>query len=144
MKIRKADVKDARKIYLMQKKTKEMITSDASEYDFFTAKEIEDWIRNPKDKFVLVAENDSKISGFLLARMVTRYWCVIEAIVVEKKFRKTGIGTKLLEELYKRLKNYDVQIIQAFVRADIKEPQNFWKDRGFKERKKFIWFDKRL
>lgn len=128
----------------MQKKTEEIIASaDVSEYDFFNTKEIKDWIRKPKDKFVLVAEENSKIIGFLLARMVTKYWCVIEAIVVEKKFRRTGIGTRLLEELYKRLKKYDVQIIQAFVRADLKEPQNFWRCRGFKARKKFIWFDKR-
>ncbi|MBU0476792.1 GNAT family N-acetyltransferase [Patescibacteria group bacterium] len=142
--IRKARVGDARKIYLIQRKTKEFITSDGSKYDFFDQDEIEDWIRKRKDHLAFIAEKNSKIAGFLFARMATQYWCLIEAISIEEKFQKKGIGKKLLEKLYKELKKHDVYIIQAFVRSDMKHPQNFWKKQGFKPRKTFIWFDKRL
>lgn len=141
--IRKAKVGDAREIYLIQRKTKEFITSDGSKYDFFDQDEIKDWIRK-KDYIALVAENNSKVAGFLLARMATRYWCLIEAISIEEKFKRRGIGKSLLKELYKELKKYDAYIVQAFVRSDMKQPQNFWKKQGFKPRKTFTWFDKRL
>ncbi len=142
--IRKAKVGDARKIYLIQRKTKEFITSDGSKYNFFDQDEIEDWIKKRKDYFALVAEINSKVAGFLLARMATRYWCLIEAISVEEKFQKKGIGKKLLEKLYKELEKYDVYTMRAFVRSDMKQPQNFWKKQDFKPRKTFTWFDKRL
>jgi len=144
IKIRKAKLKDTKRIFLIQKKTKEFMTSDGSKYDFFDHDEIEDWIRKRKDQIALVAEIDSQVVGFLLARLVTRYWCLIEAVSVEGKFRKNGIGKKLLEELYKILKKEDIYIYQAFVRSDLKAPQNFWKKQGFKPRKTFTWFDKRL
>lgn len=144
IKIRKARVGDARGIYLIQRKTKEFITSDGSKYDFFDKDEIEDWIRKRKDYFAFVAESNSKVAGFLFARMATRYWCLIEAISIEEKFQKKGIGKKLLEKLYKELEKYDIYMIQAFVRSDMKQPQIFWKKQGFKPRKTFTWFDKRL
>lgn len=141
--IRKAKVGDAREIHLIQRKTKEFVISDGSKYDFFDQDEIKDWIRK-KDYIALVAENNSKVVGFLLARMATRYWCLIEAISIEEKFKRRGIGKSLLKELYKELKKYDVYIVQAFVRSDMKQPQIFWKKQGFKPRKTFTWFDKRL
>ena len=129
---------------MIQKKTKEFMTSDGSKYDFFDQDEIEDWARKRKGQIALVAEIDSQVVGFLLARLATRYWCLIEAVSVEDKFRKKGIGKKLLEELYKILKKEDIYIYQAFVRSDMKQPQIFWRKQGFKARKTFTWFDKRL
>ncbi len=143
MKIKRAKIEDARKIYLIQKRTKEFITSDGSKYDFFDQDEIRGWIME-KNHIALVAEVDSKVIGFLLARMATKYWCLIEEISIEEKFRRKGIGKKLLEELYKILKNRDIYMFQAFVRSDMKQPQIFWKKQGFKPKKKFTWFDKRI
>jgi ribosomal protein S18 acetylase RimI-like enzyme len=48
----------------------------------------------------------------------------------------------LLDNLYRILKDKNMDYIQALVEVNQKQTREFWKRRGFKEENKFVWIEK--
>ena len=134
--IRKANEKDAEFILGLAKKTPELSVSKTEMWNP-TKKEIIEWIKDEKNIF-LVKEN----KGFLLAKLNSSEWCMIDALAIKLEYRSQGIATELLEELYSILKEKNIEYISGLVQESCMNARAFWNKKGYKEGKKLIWFEK--
>lgn len=88
------------------------------------------------ERLVLTAEEfDSKCSaifGFLVARRIAPDW-ELENIVVAPHFRGKGIGTRLLEALFRRASQTNSESVFLEVRASNKTARSLYERLGFIE-----------
>ncbi len=145
MKIREAQKKDIHDIYLLGKKVHELDFS--KKFPFHEKSELKEFIKFRKENIFLVADEKREIVGFIFAKILSHHaggWCMLDNIAVGREHRKKGVGTKLLIELYKQLKKRNVRYIQVLEEEHHKKTKKFWRSKGFKETKHFIWAEKTL
>jgi ribosomal protein S18 acetylase RimI-like enzyme len=140
--IRKARISDVNKIYSLGMKTKELRFS--KKFGFHGKDEIKEYSKNKNGNILLVALYKNKFAGFLFAKIVDKDWCILDNIAIDKKYRQHGIGSELIEYLSKMLKNKGMDYVQCLVDSKNKKLRNFWKGKGFKEEKVFVWVDKEV
>lgn len=143
--VRKAKLSDVDGIYNLRLKTEELEFS--SEFPFHEKSELREFILNPKENILLVALINKKVVGFIYSKILSRRgdgWCMLDNIAVLKKYRDHGIGTRLLEETCKELKKRKVYCVQLLEELHHKKTRKFWKNRGFKEKKIFVWAEEMI
>ena len=138
--IRRGKLKDISQIYNLGKKTKELEFSE--KMNFHDKIELKEFVTEKRDNILLVCLTHKKIVGFLYAKIVSKEWCILDNLVIEENYRNNGIGSLLLEDLYQILKKKKLNYIQILEEIHHKKTREFWKKKGFKEEKKFIWADK--
>lgn len=145
LEIRRAQPKDVNNIFNIGSKLEGSLKASRIQGEHFHEKaEFLEYIKKPKKNILLVAETDNKIVGFVCAEIIDKEWCVLDNIAVDKKYQRRGIGTRLLDELYSILRKKKNYYVQLLAEKRHKQAQKFWKSKGFKEGKTFIWFDKYL
>jgi ribosomal protein S18 acetylase RimI-like enzyme len=94
---------------------------------------------NGKNKYSLVAEEDSKIIGFILFEVRKRedYWKIkkagyIELVYISKISRRRGVGRLLMNEATKILKKRKIQYLQLTIQSKNKLAKRVWQHYGFK------------
>ncbi len=81
---------------------------------------------------VLLAEEAGNISGFVCAKAVAGNW-EIENMVVAKKGRWRGIGSGLLDELLRRVRNQAGAAVWLEVRESNQPARRLYEKHGFRE-----------
>jgi GNAT superfamily N-acetyltransferase len=66
---------------------------------------------NDPDRIKLLAINDSKLIGFLVAKKIKRYQIEIESIGIDKRWQRNTIGTQLMKRFIDTYCNQKVKII---------------------------------
>lgn len=143
VKISKAKYFEAVEIYRLGKRIHELDFS--RNYPFHELSEIKELITHPKENIFFKAKVNGELAGFIYARILSHHaggWCMLDNIGVEPKYRRHGIGEKLLKMLYKELKKRKVWYVQILEEAHHKKTRAFWKKMGYKETKMFIWAEK--
>jgi len=108
MKIRKAKLNEIRKIKKLVDETKEMdVVKETFSEDYFK--------RILKQGILLVAEDENEIVGVVFGKYhVKEEWADLLGLVVEKKFRKKGIGTELVKEFEKIIRAKEIKTIDLY------------------------------
>lgn len=96
-------------------------------------------ILQDESKKVLVAEENDSILGYIFCETVeqppvyleTRLGSINE-ISVDEKYRRHGVGSQLVDECIKWLKENGVKRINIVIALDNPISQGFWKKIGFK------------
>lgn len=99
-----------------------------------------------KDGFVVVAENDGKIVGYLCGGIKTRpfdyrkikKYASLENTVVDKKFRNHGIGKKMAGEFLKWCQEKKADCVSVDVKAKNEKAKRFYRKLGFKDYNLFL------
>jgi ribosomal-protein-alanine N-acetyltransferase len=81
---------------------------------------------------VLLAEEAGNISGFVCAKAVAGDW-EIENMVVAKQGRRRGIGSGLLDELLRRVRNQAGAAVWLEVRESNQPARRLYEKHGFRE-----------
>jgi ribosomal-protein-alanine N-acetyltransferase len=81
---------------------------------------------------VLVAEDGGNISGFVCAKAVAGDW-EIENMVVAKQGRRRGIGSGLLDELLRRVRNQAGAAVWLEVRESNQPARRLYEKHSFRE-----------
>jgi ribosomal protein S18 acetylase RimI-like enzyme len=135
--VRKANEKDIDFIINLAKKSPEL---NASKNEILPSKnELLEWLND--NKVIFLVEEDK---GFLLAKLNSSEWCMIDALSIAPNFRNQGIATKLLDQLYLILKEKDINYISGLVLENSDLSRTFWKKKDFVEGKNLVWFEKDL
>ncbi|TKB06871.1 GNAT family N-acetyltransferase [Desulforhopalus sp. IMCC35007] len=93
--------------------------------------------RNNQNHIALVAKENGKLLGTLMAYICEMYFgqcksfMVIEDFIVEKDIRGSGIGTNLMEAAEKKAKELNCSYIMLITDTDREESQNFYKKLGY-------------
>jgi ribosomal protein S18 acetylase RimI-like enzyme len=140
VKIRHAKKGDINTIYSMGVRNKELTFSKRER--FHTKDELLEWLKKRKENIFLAALIENGVAGFLYAKVIGRHWCMLDILVVDNKYREHGIGSSLLTKLYDMLREQKIDYVQVLEDAHSKKTRKFWKSKGYKEEKLFVWADK--
>ena len=131
---------DIETIYQMGSESRAFTVSDMS--TFWSKESLYQWIINNKQDVLLVAEDGSKIMGFIMTQVHGPTGkATIENIYVDKLFRGRGIGLKLLKECLKCLKEKRVAYVCAMVKTENEPTLKFFESLGFKKGYNFAWME---
>ena len=141
--IRKAKLKDVEAISVFVVK---LFKAHAAWDRFFTpSKDVDKVYREfikrciySKNRYLLVAEENDKVVGFVLGELAgrpptskVRKIGFISDVYVEESFRRRGIGKQLLSELCKWFKSKNLQYIELAVHVKNTVGQKAWEKCGF-------------
>ena len=99
--------------------------------DAWTAKSIEDTY-NQSQAFIVVAELDDKPAGYCMVYFVLDEG-EIARIAVDDRFRRQGVGRKILEQVEIICKEKGITRLMLDVRESNKSAQDFYTSMGFEE-----------
>jgi len=143
--VRHAKLSDINSIYALGSKFDDSLkASRRRNMHFHEKKEFKEFIKSPKCNILLVACIKKKVVGFLYAKILSYDWCLLDDVAVEANYQHEGIGSELLKEFYKILKQRKIDYVQILEEIHHKQTRKFWKDKGFKEEKTFVWADRML
>lgn len=137
--IRKATIKDIPRLL-------ELFNSDASltGNDNLKYKEnyIKDYVTNPLNR-VFVYVEDNKIVGIQLVEFwkIAKY-CYLNVLVVDKKYRGKGIGTKLIKHVEKEAKKQGIKLFFFYSEKGDKEMHKLAKKLKYERGKDYYFFSK--
>jgi len=141
VKIRDAQSRDVDALYKMGIVEEGFAVSSQSR--FYTENYLKDWIENPDNDVLLVAEMQNEIVGFLFCRVNRNDWAMLENIAVSTSVRRQGICTALLTECLKRLHAGGINYIAGIVREDNSNIK-FFVNQGFSLGNRFVWIEKHI
>lgn len=140
--IRKLKEEDVEQVYKLGILKNEFTTDNGS---FWTKEQLSNWCKN-KDDVTLVAEQNNEIIGFsLYANHIPTKKVTWENIYVKNNYRNIGVGSALIEEGLKNVKDKGGKYIMCCVNSDnqnkfVKYLEKF----GFKKYGDVSWVDMSL
>ena len=138
--IRKATINDAKRL-------NELLTlfiRDEKKYDNNINTECKinsyyEYIIDKENNYLLVAESSNKIIGYLYGKIMDDGNTVIDkvakidALYIDENYRHQGIGSSLINEFKKIVKEENVKYIEVNACNDNKEAITTYKNNGFNE-----------
>ena len=141
VKIRRAKPEDLHAIYDMGRDEEGFAVSSFTK--FYGENYLRNWIKEPRDDILLVADSDGEISGFVLCRVIRGSTAILDNIGVKYSKRNRGIGGLLLEECMRLLKRAGIGYVAAIVRSGHRS-LGFFKSHGFRTGNEFTWIERDL
>lgn len=87
------------------------------------------------DSYAMIAQQENKIIGFAMGRFETFYdltaYNLVE-IIVASEYQNGGVGTDMMEELERRVKNMGAAMIQLYSVNDMQH-EHFYGKMGYKD-----------
>jgi len=143
MKIRKGKMSDAKELLRILKETKELNGTEKEKA--YTLKFVKGAITKPDRDLVLIAEENSKMAGFLMAELwKNKGYSFLVEIFVKPEFRKVGIASKLFEEYEKYCRKNNMTFINAMVLVSNKKMQKWCKKHKITKGDKVYFYEKEL
>lgn len=137
--IRKANINDTKRLNeLLTLLIKDEKKYDSNINEKFKVKSFYEYIIDKKDNYLLVAESSNNIIGYLYGTIINDGDTVInkvakiDALFIEEKYRHLGIGTSLINEFKKQVKD-KVKYLEVNTFKNNKEAISTYKNNGFKE-----------
>lgn len=139
MKIRKAVKKDIPRILRLFNSELFLTGNDELRYN---KNHIEEYVTNPVGRF-FVYEVDGKIVGAILVELRKKAkYIYLDDIIVDRKYRKQGIGSKLMDYIENLAKKEKIKLLFGFTEISNKPIHKLLKKRGYERGKKFYFFSK--
>lgn len=141
MKIRKATLKDAGEILTILNKAPELqIAEKVETYD-------KDWIKgvlmHPNENLVIIAEDETKIMGLLIAHYLRSVkQSILNDLYIHKDHRRKGIASQLIREYEKILKKQRIRIQTALILPRNIEMQKFIEKNQYRRGHLFYFYEK--
>jgi ribosomal protein S18 acetylase RimI-like enzyme len=106
------------------------------------------WVRatlgGKKEDLVLIAEENGKIAGFLMAEMWgKKNHSFLDDLFVRAEYRKKKIATKLMDEYERICKKEKLKNIMLLTLTTNRRMQKFIEKRGYKKGNKFYIYEKK-
>ena len=140
--IRNAQLKDTETILDLLKKTPEL--QGYGEMDAVYSEDyVVDSIKDKKINLVLVAEENTKIVGLLMAEIweKKKYSYFVDFVVLPD-YRSKGIGTKLYESYEEYCKKKGLKTIIGLVQISNNKMQQFCEKKGYKKGHELYFYEK--
>ena len=143
MKIREAKKSDIQPIINIGNYAKEFEVSDGV-VNFWPEKILSQIIESKND-FIIVAEKDKNILGFIIVNLNVNFSkAIIENIFVKENFRGNNVGRLLLDHTLNKLSKKKCSYVCALVNSESKSSINWYIKNEFSKGIKCVWLDKIL
>lgn len=143
MKIRKVTKKDIKALTILFNESKFLRPLDRREEEKYNEEEVRDYIKKRNLDYFIVCEKDKQIVGALLAEFWSAY-VYLHILIVDKKFRKGGVGEILLDTFHKEVKKRKIELIEVLIEEDNSLMKKIMKKRGYRSAKLFRYFVKMI
>jgi len=141
MKIRTANKKDIKEIVKLINSAEELRETKKSKHDI---KYISSHINNPMHQ-IYICEENNKIIGVLTAEVwKDKKYGFVSNIIMNKKFRKKGIGSLLFNKFEKYCKAKKFRKITFLTKISNKKMQKWSEKKGYKKGDSFYFYKKDL
>ena len=107
----------------------EIERSSFNHYDAYSLADFERWYHYNPD-LCIVAEVNGRIAGYVISRILPGIGD-LASLAINPAYRRRGIGTALLDEIERRVKEYGVNEINLEVRKTNLTGLAFWQNMGF-------------
>jgi ribosomal protein S18 acetylase RimI-like enzyme len=144
MKIRTAKLSDSKEILNLLVTTPEL--QGFGELDSFYSEDfVIDCIEDKKRNLVLLAEENKKIVGLLIAEIwLKKKYSFFVSLVVLQGYRDNGIGTMLYTKYEEYCKQNELKTIIGLVRKSNELMQQFCEKKGFEMGNELYYYEKTL
>ena len=143
MKIRQMTIDDIGAIRAMANASPELAVNDEKQA-FWGTERLTSWITQGDD-VMLVAEHDGLVVGFQITNIHTASKIgYLSDIVVDQKYRGTGIGSKLLDETVRHMKQKGITYVYALTQQNNIKIHSMLEKHGFTRGERMIWYDLKL
>ena len=138
MKIRKAEKRDFGQYLILRKQsTKEYskLFNEKINISDISIKNEFDEFSSSKKRFLLIAEKDNEVKGYLVGSLIlSDYQKIgyIDDVFILKRFRKKGAGKKLIERFLKILERNKIKKCRLGVSTKNNKAIDIYKKMGFK------------
>ena len=136
-----AKEKDAEAVWELGHASWELHPSKDSQWH--TPDELKRWFNNPGRDILLVAKNKEKTVGLSLTSVFVD-WAMLHDLYVDTKYRRLGIGKKLISKTVKKLRQKRIAYLGLVVNEKNEEGLEFYQANGFNKGYKFFWMYQRL
>ncbi len=102
------------------------------------------WIEAGDRDVLLVHEEKGKIACFITAMAFPSGTALISGTAVAQGMRGKGAGRMLYEKCMEELEKRGTGFVYCWVNAGEKKSREYWRKKGFKEGKKFIFSWKQI
>lgn len=139
-KIRKAEMSDTPRMLELFNSDPNLVGGDFN----YQAKHMPEFITNPVNKTFVY-----EVDGVVVGVIQTQFWkeseyVYLNDIVVDKDYQRKGIGLALQGYVEDLAKKEGCEYIYLFSEINNKKAHELLKKGGFKEDKKFIFFNKKV
>ena len=143
LKFRIGKVSDSKILLRMLNSSLELQTNE--EGNTYTIDWINDTLKDKKRNLFLIAEEDNKIAGFLIAEIwVNKRYSFINDTYIIPEYRRKGIASDLMKEYEIRCKRLKIKTIIGLVLTTNKKMHKFKEKLGYKRGNSFYLYEKRL
>ena len=141
MKIRKATEKDALRILELLNSDPNLVGDEDIKFSPYHVKE---YLSSPITR-VYIVEKDKKVIGLVISEFwKTAKYAYINQVVVDKDYRRRGIGKALMKFIENLAKKEKMNIIFCFSEVDNKKTHKLFGKLNYKKGKRFFFFSKSL
>lgn len=114
-----------------------------SDREFWSEEELKNWILSEYDVLLVVENEEDEMIGFLTSSFHKPTGKVIgENLWVHKNYRKMGIGSMLLDEHLRLVKEKGATFVSSYVKEDAVLSMKLHDKKGFNQGDKSYWFYK--
>jgi ribosomal protein S18 acetylase RimI-like enzyme len=141
--VRNATVDDVEPLHRLGEEVSEFSVNDRTVT--FWPKEILFNALRSKDVVILVAEEEGKVVGFIIANYNEGLRkAIIENVFVAPGNRNAGIGKELLAQLLQVLVERKCEYVSTLIPTDAQSAAELYEDNGFTKGETFLWLDKTI
>jgi len=114
----------------------------SSEGTWHTKKSLLQWIDNPERNIFLVACVGKNLAGMCFTHHMGD-WAYCSFLYVDKKYRKLGIGRKLIDEAQRKMQSHGIDYFSLLVNVNKSGSKKFYEKLGFQKGFNFTWMYRR-
>lgn len=137
--VRPATLGDVDVIFAIGRSDPAFAVSDA--ISFYERSELVEWVGDPSDNILLVAEYESAVVGFLFCKVMSHHWAMLDNFYVRPEHRGKRFGLALFQELLRGLRGRGVVYLSALASPDDPEVANVIRRLGLARTKGYDWYE---
>jgi ribosomal protein S18 acetylase RimI-like enzyme len=144
MKIRKGKISDLKELFRILISTKELQGGnfEIGDYDKVWVKSV---LTKTKENFVLIAEEEKEMVGFIIAHiLISVSQVIINDVYVNPAHRNKGIASSLIKEAEKIARKNKIKYFTGFVQTSNKKMQKLKQKLNFGRGESLYYYEKVL
>lgn len=137
--VRDAREKDIDAIYTLG--SSDTVFQVSKHIPFYEREELTEWINNPKDNILCVADDNGNVIGFFFCKVMSWHWAMLDNFYCVPSFRNGKISSLMTDALIQRLRQRKVLYLSTLVEEGRISLGRFLRRQGFSMSKRYEWYE---
>ena len=108
---------------------------------FYEYEELKEWIQNPRENILCVADLDGEMVGFFFCKIMSWHWAMLDNFYSVPTARDGRIGSLMFDSLISQLKERKIHYLTTLVEDGRIALSRYLRQKGFRASKKYEWHE---